>query len=80
MDIKNRVSIFKFESIYFKRSSRWNLSNMKFRSGHLKLSIVRLESPRIALLALPNPFHATSLFQYSLKTSENQRFSDVFRG
>ena len=27
-----------------------------------------------------NPFHATDLFWYPLKTSENQRFSDVFRG
>ena len=27
-----------------------------------------------------NPFHATCLFRYPLKTSENRRFSDVFRG
>ena len=27
-----------------------------------------------------NPFHATDLFWYPLKTSENQRFSDIFRG
>ena len=27
-----------------------------------------------------NPFHATGIFQYPLKTSENQRFFDVFRG
>ena len=27
-----------------------------------------------------NPFHATDLLLYPLKTSENQRFSDVFRG
>ena len=27
-----------------------------------------------------NPFQATGLFWYPLKTSENQRFSDVFRG
>ena len=27
-----------------------------------------------------NPFHATGLFLYPLKTSENHRFSDVFRG
>ena len=26
------------------------------------------------------PFHTTSLFLYPLKTSENQRFSNVFRG
>ena len=25
------------------------------------------------------PFHATGLFLYLLKTSENQRFSDIFR-
>ena len=27
-----------------------------------------------------NPFHATGLFRYPLKTSENFWFSDVFRG
>ena len=27
-----------------------------------------------------NPFHATDLFWYPLKTSENLWFSDVFRG
>ena len=27
-----------------------------------------------------NPFQATDLFLYLLKTSENQRFSDAFRG
>ena len=27
-----------------------------------------------------NPFHATGLFWYPLKTSENLCFSDVFRG
>ena len=29
---------------------------------------------------LINPFHATGLFRYSLKPSENQRMSDIFRG
>ena len=29
---------------------------------------------------LVNPFHTTGLFLYPLKTSENQRFFDVFRG
>ena len=27
-----------------------------------------------------NPFHAPGLFLYSLKISENQRLSNVFRG
>ena len=27
-----------------------------------------------------NPDHFTGLFSYPLKTSENQRFSDVFKG
>ena len=31
-------------------------------------------------ISIFNPFHATDLFQYPLKTSENQRFSDVFQG
>ena len=29
---------------------------------------------------LLNPFQANSTFLYPLKTSENQRFSDIFRG
>ena len=29
---------------------------------------------------LVNPFHATGLFQYLLKTTESLWFSDVFRG
>ena len=32
------------------------------------------------LLKIVNPFHATRLFLYPLKTSEIQRFADVFRG
>ena len=31
-------------------------------------------------LALINTFHTTGLFQYPLKASENQRFSDVLGG
>ena len=31
-------------------------------------------------LRVINAFHATGLFLYPLKTSENQRFPDVFRG
>ena len=32
------------------------------------------------LLSPVNPCHVTALFIYPLKTSENQKFSDVFRG
>ena len=35
---------------------------------------------RLLNLIYINPFHATGLFRYPLKTSEKQRFSDVFRG
>ena len=34
----------------------------------------------VNLYIVINPFYATGLFLYPLKTSENQRFSDVFRG
>ena len=34
----------------------------------------------IVMTDLINPFHATDLFWYPLKTSENLWFSDVFRG
>ena len=30
--------------------------------------------------AMINLFHTTDLFQYPLRTTENQIFSDVFRG
>ena len=40
---------------------------------------IRLFRTRICQLLL-NPFHANGLILYLLKTSENQRFSDVFRG
>ena len=31
-------------------------------------------------MSLFNPSHASRLYLYSLETSENQRFSDAFRG
>ena len=34
----------------------------------------------VRIYTVINPFHATGLFRYPLKTSENQSFSDVFRG
>ena len=34
----------------------------------------------IAYLLFNNPFHASGLFLYSLKTLENHWFSNVFRG
>ena len=43
---------------------------LKFRSSFY--------STRFSLLI--DPFHAIGLFLHPLKTSENQRFSDVFRG
>ena len=35
---------------------------------------------QIPIVKVFNPSHATGLFLYPLKTSEKQRFSDVFRG
>ena len=35
---------------------------------------------RGCLVDLVNPFHTAGLFLYPLKTSENQRFSDIFMG
>ena len=34
----------------------------------------------LPLLVLLNPFHVNAPFLYPLKTAENQRFSDIFRG
>ena len=38
------------------------------------------QRPMFNFIKMVNQFHATSLFRYLLKTSENQRFSNVFRG
>ena len=38
------------------------------------------KSKEIFCIKLFNPFHAIGLFLYPLKTSENLRFFDVFRG
>ena len=43
------------------------------------LCAIRRYCLRFATYSL-NPFHATGLFLYPMKTLENQRFSDVFRG
>ena len=45
-------------------------------------SFLRIMSPAFIIFfwKLFNPFHATGLFLYPLKTSKNLRFSDVFRG
>ena len=39
------------------------------------LGAVGLTVPKVI-----NPFHATAILSYSLKTLKNQSFSDVFRG
>ena len=44
---------------------------------HGEIISVISRSPQNKVL---NPFHATGTFLYHLKTSENQRFFDVFRG
>ena len=39
-----------------------------------------LENMFLKIFFIFNPFHATDFFLYPLKTSENLRFSDIFRG
>ena len=64
----------------------WLKSLFRFRSFSCKF--YKVNSKLLTLTAssifmarnLFNSFEATGLFLYSLKISENQRFSDVFRG
>ena len=61
------------------------------KSGYLETLIILLNIRKVAQVtqvfetsfinrnSIFNPFHATDLFWYSLKTSENIWFSDVFR-
>ena len=54
-------------------------SNFKFAHAH-KQNLKKPLLMRIQVnFAFFNPFHATDLFWYPLKTSENQTFCDVFR-
>ena len=46
-------------------------------SGGLERNQCHVEAPVETFL---NPLHATNFFLNPLKTSENQRFSDIFRG
>ena len=51
----------------------------KFKCCHSKRNAEYLMNIDIVTLKI-NPFHATGLFLYPLKKSENQRFSDTFAG
>ena len=44
-----------------------------------KLKVIQSHCFKVSFLLL-NPFHATCLFLFPLNASENQRFSDNFRG
>ena len=46
----------------------------------LSKSIHRSNKPKYPIITKINPFQANVPFLYPLKISENQRFSDVFRG
>ena len=66
---------------------KWNIENLKQRfatttpllyktfTQYLMLKFVKIEDSKSPV----NSFHATELFSCPLKTSENYRFSDVFR-
>ena len=45
------------------------------------VELINLSEPHLPVIKYcMNSFHAIGLFLFPLKTSENQRFSDVFRG
>ena len=52
----------------------------KLYSLFLSKSIHRSNKPKYLIITKINPFQANVPFLYPLKMSENQRFSDVFRG
>ena len=59
--------------------------NVCLRKWILLARVSQTEVSKIPILVIPtakciNPFHTICLFLYPLKTSENQRFFDVFRG
>ena len=68
---------------YFENQADKTFASSRFTCLIIFLSPINMRRNQ-KLKALPisqlNPFHVTDLFWYPLKTSENQRFSDVFRG
>ena len=58
------------------------VSNLFHAAGHFPngLSISNVFIVNFEHMYLINPFHATDLFLYPLKTSDTLCFSDVFRG
>ena len=58
--------------LHFHVKYLWNVSNQNIVSNRFIGYLIR-KSKKI-----DNPFHANGPFLYPLKTSENQRFSDVF--
>ena len=50
-------------------------------SSYVAWTFISLQGKNVFLnSSSASPFHATDLFHYPLKTSENERFYDVFRG
>ena len=79
-----------FASLFFKSTREHLLNWEKCFQFHFKSSFGSRENQSLEFQVFKshdvikclsiNPFHVTGLFWYPLKTSENQRFSDVLRG
>ena len=82
--VKNSITCFLINDIFYQIfvlelkivscKSSWLL-----KISLLMLQILCKENLFFKKYFLKNPFHATGLFLYHLKTSENLGFSDVFR-
>ena len=83
-NMKKNILLFCFYTDKFDRNScktdkRGQAKQTMFKYVRWR-SVVIVQPPLIILFLCIDPFHATGLFRYPLKTSESQTFSDVFRG
>ena len=75
------MSFFNFCVFYvFLKYDTMKVLNFHLKNYTLNIAILEGKKWKKIVSNLFNPFQATGLFLYPLKTSGNQRFSDVFRG
>ena len=82
--LKSLINLFCYSQSIKLTTQSWSSKIVKAQTEFFKIRQPTLSVDKTFMQQLVpheglNPFHATALFLYPLKTMENQRFSDVFR-
>ena len=81
--VRRKISVMQS---FFSKKNLWKITERFLKGISQRRSLLIIGTVLLYLIityyitCLLNPFHATDLFLYSLKTLKNQGFSDVFRG